>query len=64
MRISFGGGGTDLTLPKTILASISNWTAAASPAPWLAPGVSSLLVLTCMQLIVAWFLAVVARGFT
>ena len=46
------------------VASINNWTAAASPAPWFAPAVSSLLALTGMQLIAAWFLARVLADLT
>lgn len=40
-----------------IVASFNNWTSATSAAPWFAPAVSSLLVLTGMQLIAAWFLS-------
>ena len=47
-----------------LIAAINNWTAAASPAPWFAPAVSSLLVLTGMQLVAAWFLARVLADLT
>ena len=46
------------------VASANNWTAATSPAPWFAPAVSSLLVLTGMQLMAAWFLARVLADLT
>jgi glycosyltransferase involved in cell wall biosynthesis len=47
-----------------LVAAINNWTAPTSPAPWFAPAVSSLLVLTGMQLIAAWFLARVLSDLT
>jgi hypothetical protein len=39
------------------LAVRYDWTAPGSPAPWFAPAVSALLVLTGLQLICSWFLA-------
>jgi len=47
-----------------IVASINSWTTATSPAPWFAPAVSSLLVLTGMQLVASWFLARVLADLT
>ena len=47
-----------------IVAAINNWTAPTSPAPWFAPAVSSLLVLTGLQLVAAWFLARVLSDLT
>jgi glycosyltransferase involved in cell wall biosynthesis len=47
-----------------VVASINNWTAASSPAPWFAPAASSLLALTGMQLMAAWFLSRVMADLT
>jgi len=46
------------------IASLNNWTAPTSAAPWFAPAVSSLLVLTGMQLSAARFLAHVLADLT
>lgn len=47
-----------------VVASINDWTAPTSPAPWFAPAVSSLLVLTGMQLMASWFLGRVLADLT
>jgi len=47
-----------------LVAALNNWTAPASPAPWFAPAVSSLLVLTGMQLMASWFLSRVLADLT
>jgi glycosyltransferase involved in cell wall biosynthesis len=47
-----------------VVAALNRWTAADSPAPWFAPAVSSLLVLTGMQLVAAWFLSRVLSDLT
>lgn len=47
-----------------VVASANNWTAPTSPAPWFAPAASSLLVLTGLQLIAAWFLTHVMADLT
>jgi glycosyltransferase involved in cell wall biosynthesis len=47
-----------------IVASVNDWTAPTSPAPWFAPAVSSLLVLTGLQLVAAWFLSRVLADLT
>ncbi len=47
-----------------LIAAINNWTAPDSPAPWFAPAVSSLLVLTGMQLVASWFLSRVLSDLT
>lgn len=40
-----------------LLAVRYHWTAPTAPAPWFAPAVSALLVLTGLQLVCSWFLA-------
>ena len=47
-----------------VIAAFANWTAPTSPAPWFAPAVSALLVLTGMQLVTSWFLARVLSDLT
>lgn len=47
-----------------IFAAINQWTAATSSAPWFAPAISALLVLTGLQLIGSWFLARVLGDLT
>lgn len=47
-----------------VVASINDWTVATSRAPWFAPAISSLLVLTGLQLSAAWFLARVLGDLT
>jgi hypothetical protein len=41
------------------LAVWQNWTSAASVAPWFAPAVSAIMVLTGIQLLTSWLLIVV-----
>src|SRR5690606_16784741 len=38
------------------LAISLNWTAPTSPAPWFAPAVSTIMVLTGLQLLTSWLL--------
>ena len=47
-----------------VFASTNNWTAPTAPAPWFAPAVSSLLVLTGIQLMASWFLGRVLADLT
>jgi glycosyltransferase involved in cell wall biosynthesis len=47
-----------------IFAAINRWTAANATAPWFAPAISALLVLTGLQLIGSWFLARVLGDLT
>lgn len=41
------------------LAVWQNWTTPASVAPWFAPAVSAILVLTGLQLLTSWLLIIV-----
>lgn len=41
------------------LAISLNWTAPTSPAPWFAPAVSTIMVLTGLQLLTSWLLVIV-----
>jgi len=41
-----------------LLAIWQNWTSAASVAPWFAPAVSAIMVLTGIQLVTSWLLVI------